>query len=143
MKNLAIAILVFCTFICAVHSFHCYQCECILDADYTTDQCEHDQFLVDCPDGANNTCFESRATTTYGTETIARGCMTKDLCENFVQVCKNGTEEEMEAVKIKQCEGFCCMGDGNIQNIPCNSGFTVSDHVITIMFPVLCSLKIF
>ncbi len=122
-------------------AFHCYQCEGKLDVDYTTDQCEHEQILVDCP--ANDTCFESRGTTTYGTETIARGCMTKDLCENLVQVCKNGTEEEMEAAQMKECEGVCCVSDGNIPCNTTNTGFTVSVHVIMFMFAVLCSLKIF
>ncbi|KAL9968365.1 hypothetical protein ACROYT_G026727 [Oculina patagonica] len=141
MKILAVAILVFCTFICAAFSFKCYQCPTTAIPDgkaYSTDQCEKDQKTMDCP--ANNTCFKSHGTTTDDIEREARGCMLKQECEVLKNLCEKGTDEQKKALKIKECVAACCVSDGDT---PCNSGFTVSINMMMIMFAVLCSLKLF
>ncbi|KAL9968362.1 hypothetical protein ACROYT_G026723 [Oculina patagonica] len=139
MKNLAIAILVFCAFICAAYSFKCYTCDgADQDADYSTDQCEKDQKTMDCQ--GNYTCFKFHGTTTDDKERESRGCSTKEFCEGFMKTCKEGTDEQKKAAKIKECEAACCVSDGDT---PCNSGFTVSVDMIMIIFAVLCSLKLF
>ena len=103
------------------------------------DQCEKDQTKVDCP-SANYTCFKFHGTTTDDKEKESRGCSPKDFCETFAKICKEGTEEQKKAQKIKECEAACCVSDGDK---PCNGGFTVSINLIMIMFAFLCSLKLF
>ncbi|XP_078376713.1 uncharacterized protein LOC144660038 isoform X2 [Oculina patagonica] len=158
MKNLAIAILVFCTFICAAYSFKCYQCENDdHGVNYTLAQCEKDLTKVNCSANGNFTCFRFHYTTHRDDIKEARGCMEKHFCEEFVNDCKRGNET---------CEvAACCVSDGDT---PCNSdliasttssftasttssftvspsnrGFTVSISLMMIMFAVLCTLKIF
>ncbi|KAL9968366.1 hypothetical protein ACROYT_G026728 [Oculina patagonica] len=137
MKNLSIAILVFCTFICAAYSFKCYKCEGSGD-EYTKEQCEKSQTKIDCP--ASSTCFKMHGTTTADKEKEARGCMLKQECENWKTICKDGTAAQKKGMGLKECEAACCVSDGDT---PCNSGFTVSVNMMMIMFAVLCSLKLF
>ena len=73
-------------------------------------------------------------------EREARGCITKDMCENYEKICKEGTDDEKKGMGIKECEAACCVSDGDTN---CNSGFTVSINMVMVMLAVLCSLKIF
>lgn len=92
---------------------------------------------VDCP--ANYTCYRITGTKTEGDDGDSRGCNTKQTCEIFKTVCKDGTDEQKKQFDIKECEASCCVSDGDT---PCNSGFTVPIDMIMIMLAVLCSLKL-
>ena len=123
----------------------CFECgDDTKGKDYTTDQCEKEQTVVECP-GAEYpaeifTCFKFHGTTKDDKEKEFRGCTTKLSCERNKKFCEEPTEEQKEEGNVKECEAACCVSDGDI---PCNRSFTVSINMISIMCAVLCSLKLF
>ncbi|XP_022797689.1 uncharacterized protein LOC111335946 [Stylophora pistillata] len=148
MMKLPFALFVFCTAICLVSCFKCYQCvRKSLDVEeYTTKQCLKDQKIVDCinrnvSDPTEYACVRMHSVSDDDVEYEMRACYIKSICEERKKRCED--KAQMKEQKIKECTMTCCVSDGDT---PCNSGFTVFNDPIaipTMMLAVLCALKLF
>lgn len=123
----------------------CYQCVRYEpgEGEYTTEQCEKDQKIVNCTsrdptDREDYTCVSTHSVGEDGKEHVFRACYLKSVCENKKKECED--KNKMKELKLKECTITCCVSDGDT---PCNSGFIMSANVITMTFLVLCSLKLF
>ncbi|KAL9985533.1 hypothetical protein ACROYT_G007950 [Oculina patagonica] len=147
MQKIYLAIIVFCATISVAYTFMCYQCvrKETGKGEYTKEQCEKDQKIVDCTNRDPNatdhdeyTCVSMYSESEDGKEYLMKACYLKSVCEEMKKKCED--TKKMKELKLKECTMTCCVSDGDK---PCNSGYTVSTNVIIMTFSVLISVKLF
>ena len=82
------------------------------------------------------TCMKEHSTNTDDKEFETRSCTMKLVCEAAKKVCE-GSKEEKEKVKIKECQVVCCETD------LCNSAFITSGSIAMMMIAAMFSLVFF
>ena len=119
------------------NSFKCYSCGPKSPGEsYSTAQCEKDQKEVACNFTAGMTCLKGHSTSTDDKEVEARSCLPKVECEIAKKVCE-GSKEEKEQLKIKECQVACCATD------LCNTAFITSGSIAMMMTAAMFSLVLF